>query len=284
MLIFLFACKAPPSTEKFLTPAEIAEGIEAASHGLLRVDPLLQHRGWTTAMQSYADEQCPAIGEHNGMDYWHESCTTAEGHQFLGWALNFRGVNIVQDEYSYSNFDWLSGQAQIITKDGSLLQNFGDVLHQEGLDSEGNRVVMGFTYGNFYWDDPLAENSWLVSDMSIEYYYTFTQEADDVRVNLLTRYPYGPNGDGSRLNNFDPKYPAAIFEGIIIDTEICDSEPIEGIIWLRDLAGLWYAVAYDSDTACDGCGMATHNTVEIGEVCSDFNMWRDWSEYPWEKP
>jgi hypothetical protein len=256
--------------------------VEAASSGLLRINPLLQHEAWTSSMIALSDEQCPPMEEHNGMDYWRESCTTQAGHQFLGWSLNFRAQDIEEIGYTFTNFDWLSGQAQIINKNGTVLQNFGDVLHQEGFDFEGNRIIQGYTYGDFYWDDPQAEGSWLFSDVSIEYTYTFTRKGEYDTIDLKTAVSYGPNGLGSRISNFDPNYPAAIFEGILINTELCAEEPIQGEIWIRDKPGFWYQVRYDSDVSCDGCGTAYHGEIEIGSVCSDFSMWFDWEEYPWE--
>jgi len=281
MLLFL-ACTNPETTQQYLSKASIGEAVEVASEGLLKINPLLQHHAWTSTMNSLSEQQCPPMEEHNGMDYWSESCTTQEGHQFLGWSLNFRGQEIEENGYTYTNFDWLSGQAQIINKNGTLLQNFGDVLHQEGFDPEGNRFVQGYSYGNFYWDDPLAEGSWLFSEVNIEYTYTFIVKGEHHFIDLQTAVSYGPNGLGSRISNFNPIYPAAIFEGIVFDTEQCAEEPIDGEIWIRDLASLWYQVLYDSESSCDGCGVAFHNDVEIGSVCSNFSMWFDWEEYPWE--
>ena len=163
MILLLISCEEPmPIEESRLSPTEIGLGIEAASLGLLSVDPTLMHEAWTSSMQNLSDPACPPMEEHNGMDLWRESCTTQEGHQFWGWALNFRGHEVPTDCCIFEDFDWLSGQAQIIRSDGTMLQNFGDILHQEGRNHGGDRVLQGFTYGDFYWDSNNAEGSWLL--------------------------------------------------------------------------------------------------------------------------
>jgi len=272
MIFTILSCViAKEEASQLLSTVEVSAAIEAASEGLLRVDPILMHDGWSLSMSTLSDATCPPMEVHNGMDLWRESCTTEDGNQFLGWSLNFRGHSIPTDCCTFDDFYWLSGQAQIIDADGTLLQNFGDILHQEGHDHDGNPVIQGFTYGDFYWDDPQAENSWLLSDLSMEYYYTFTQKGEFDTVDIQ-----------AWISRFDPIYTAAIFDEVLFNTKDCDAEPIEGEIWVRDLSGLWYQVIYDADISCDGCGFVYHEGVELGQTCTNFDVWFDWDEYPWE--
>jgi hypothetical protein len=272
-MIYLFiSCTSSNIEEQqLLSSEEVGEAIEVAVEGLLRVDPILMHYGWTSSMNTLSNEVCPPMEEHNGMDLWRNSCTTEEGHQFLGWSLNFRGNNIPSECCTFENFYWLSGQAQIIHSDGTLLQNFGDILHKEGQDQDGNKVIEGFTYGDFYWEDPLAENTWLQSELSMEYYYTFTKTETYDYVDIQ-----------AWISNFSPIYPAAIFESVIFNTEECEKEPTEGEIWIRDIHGIWYTIIYDSDSSCDGCGSLYQGETLIGQTCASFDQLFSWQEYPWE--
>ena len=272
MIFTLLSCfNSKEEATEWLSVDEVSAAIEAASEGLLRVNPILMHNGWTRSMSTLSDENCPPMEEHNGMDLWRESCTTEDGHQFLGWSLNFRGQNIPTDCCILDDFYWLSGQAQIINADGTLLQNFGDILHQQGQDNDGNPVIQGFTYGDFYWDDPQAENSWLLSELSMEYYYTFTQKDDFETIDIQ-----------AWISGFDPIYTAAIFDSIVFNTKECAQEPLEGELWVRDSPGLWYQVLYDGSDNCDGCGSVFHGEIELGQTCTNFDVWFDWDEYPWE--
>lgn len=276
MLFFLFACLSSksPSTNSdvsLLSVDDVGVGIEEAVRGLLRVDPMLMHTGWSQSMLSLSDDNCPPMEEHNGMDLWRESCSTEDGNQFWGWSLYFKGHDIPSECCFFDQLHWLSGQAQIIDANGTTLRNFGDILHQEGRDQDGNFVLQGFVYGDFYWDSQQAENSWLLSDLSMEYYYTFTRTPSADIIDIQSWISY-----------FHPQYAAAIFEDILFDSNICPDEPIQGEIWLRDTENIWYHVQYDSDTACDGCGTVFQNEQEIGQSCSNFDALFDWNDYPWE--
>ena len=272
MIFLIFACTFSNKNDALLSTEEITEAIESAVSGLLQVDPVLMHNGWTSTMAALSNETCPPMEMHNGQDLWRNSCTTEEGHQFLGWTLNFRGHDIPSDCCEFDNFYWLSGQAQIIHSNGTILQNFGDILHKEGQTQNGNRIVEGFTYGDFYWQDPLAENTWLQSGLSMEYYYTFIKEGAYDVIDIQ-----------AWINNFSSLYPAAIFEAVHFDTQECDKEPVEGEIWIRDLQGLWYRVVYDSDVSCDGCGVVYQEEQPLGQSCVSFDNLHSWEDYPWEQ-
>ena len=274
-MLFLFFCctsEKTPDSVALLSTTDISIGTEQSIAEMVRIDPTLMHSGWTHSMQTLSDNTCPPMEIHNGMDLWRESCTTEDGHQFLGWSLNFRGRNIPSDCCMLEEYDWLSGQAQIINADtGTLLQNFGDILHQKGVDSSGNPVLEGFVYGDFYWDDPSAENSWLLSDISMEYYYTFTQKPQGDQVDLQAWLSY-----------FSADVSAAIFESVFFDASICKQEPVQGEIWIRDNTGRWYALLFDGETSCDGCGAVFQQDQLLGDSCVDFSPLFNWDEFPWE--
>lgn len=276
MFFFFLACNEVSSKKealpeiKILSTEELGFAVEEASWALLSVDPQLHHDGWKEAMENYSDESCPPMEEHNGMDLWRESCTTEAGHQFLGWTLRFvlEDKNFFEETHFLTDYYWLSGQAQIISQTGSRIQNFGDILHQKGQTIDYLPWFEGFVYGDFAWNGTEAENSWLQSNLTMEYYYTFSGIQNKLNIDIQ-----------AWISGFSIETPAGIFEEIIFDTAICPDEPLSGSIWIRDQNGLWTEIIYDGLDVCDGCGFQIETTEKI---CSDFSMWSSWDTEPWE--
>lgn len=232
---------------------------------LLQVNPLLMHEAWTDSMADYSGPACPVMEEHNGMDLWRESCTTEDGSQFLGWALNLR-IEHHNDETNESGaHDWISGQARIVSN-GIELSNYGDILHQTSLGPTGD-VIDGMVFGNFYWSDPRAEGTWLQQNINIEYLYRFERMDGGWNSNV-----------DAWLSNFDDSFgEAVIWEDIVFKQSECSLEPVEGLIRIRQGEGNWTSVDFHNE--CDGCGVLPDG---VSEMCLNFSPWFDWVEYPWE--
>ena len=132
-MIFILACQSyvfdtvEQSEQNISSSEEFAMAIEEASRALLSIDPLLHHDAWDSSMERLSDDSCPPMELHNGMDLWRDSCETEEGHQFLGWTLHFdiRNASFPEGDLIFTTHHWLSGQAQIVSVDGIILQNFG---------------------------------------------------------------------------------------------------------------------------------------------------------------
>ena len=278
IFLFLFSCKTSPTNPskehgemiQSLSPEELGFAVEEASLALLSINPQIYHDSWREAMDHYSDEACPPMEEHNGMDLWRESCTTEDGHQFLGWTLRFvlEDKNFFEETYFLTDYYWLSGQAQIISQDGIQLQNFGDILHKKGRTLDEEPWYEGFVYGDFTWTAPEADQTWLQSSITTEYYYTFAGIHDSLTIDIQ-----------AWIGGFSTETPGAIFEHISFDTSLCSAEPLEGQIWIRDQKGLWTEINYDGLEDCDGCGKQSETNETI---CSDFSAWSDWDEAPWE--
>ena len=282
MLLLLLACN--DSTEEnrshqehhMLSAEDLGFAVEEASLGLLSINPQIHHDAWGQAMTNYSDESCPPMEIHNGMDLWRESCTTASGNQFLGWTLRLliQDQYFFEEEYFLTDYYWLSGQAQIISNDGIQIQNFGDILHKKGETLDQRPWFQGFVYGDFTWNASDAENTWLQSPLTMEYYYTFAGIHDNLQIDIQ-----------AWLGGISTDTPGAVFENVLFDTAICPDEPLSGSIWIRDQYGLWQEIQYNGIDSCDGCGtmiIETANTSNT-EVCSTFSMWSDWDSEPWEE-
>ena len=258
MLLFFLACKQSPNTEQEqqlpleLSTEELGFAVEEASLALLSIDPQIHHDAWKEAMETYADESCPPMEEHNGMELWRESCITGSGNQFLGWTLRFvlEDKNFFEETHFLTDYYWLSGQAQIIGNDGTRIQNFGDILHQKGRTLDDDPWYEGFIYGDFAWNDVDAENTWLQSNLTMEYYYTFAGVHDNLTIDIQ-----------AWIGGFSSQTPAAIFNEITFDTAICSTEPLSGTIWIRDQYGAWIEIIYDGLETCDGCGETSETTI-----------------------
>ena len=272
MLLLIFACShSTPSEEdqslrEELSMEELGFAVEEASCALLSINPQIHHDAWKEAMETYSDDTCPPMEEHNGMELWRESCTTETGEQFLGWTLRFvlEDKDFFEETHFLTDYYWLSGQAQIIADENSRIQNFGDILHKKGRTLEELPWYEGFVYGDFAWSASDAENTWLQSDLTMEY-YTFAGIHDTLEIDIQ-----------AWISGFSEQTPAAIFDQIVFDTAVCPQEPLAGTIWIRDQQGLWTELVYDGIENCDGC--ETSKTI-----CSDFSIWSNWDTEPWEK-
>ena len=235
---------------------------------LLQVDPTLIHEAWTDSMVRYSDDTCPPMEEYNGMDLWRESCTTENGNQFLGWALNLRIDHHIEQGYGWEIHDWLSGQARIISDDVEL-SNYGDVLHEVGTNPFGRRALHGLIFGNFAWNDETAGKTWLADNLNIEYEYRFEETENGKWISHIDAW----------LSNYDDSIhgEAVIWENISFHQGDCDQEPVDGLLWIREGEGRW--VRLDFDDTCDGCGTIVGTEKQL---CFDFSMWFDWEEFPWD--
>lgn len=241
---------------------------------LLQIDPVFLHDAWTKSVSTYADATCPPMEEHNGMDLWRESCTTSQGHQFLGWALNLRIDQITENGYEWDVQDWLSGQARIISNTSSTgeveLSNYGDVLHEAGTTMDNRKALHGMIFGNFGWTAPEAHQTWLSKSLNIEYEYWFEQNEQGTWGSEVNAW----------LSNFDDEYfgEAVIWEDITFHEERCKLEPTTGLLWIREGEGKWITLQFDNE--CDGCGVIAGSNKQM---CLDFTPWFDWDTVPWEE-
>lgn len=265
-----------------LTADELSEGLAEVLVYLHGLDPLFQHDGWLTMVETWAESDvCPSIGDHNGQDYWNDDCTTDEGAHFNGWALNFRGGGWDDGTLYVREYDWLSGHAFILGSDGVLLENYGDVELLVAQDQGGYDVFSGFVYGDFSWSDARATDTWLQMAESNETYFQYEDHVEWRSAWLDAAVTY-----------FDGPVLAARLEDVSIDDAVgsCASEPA-GRVRLRDREGRWYYADFGAsgadDAACDGCAVARMEAwdggeeAEIGAVCGDFAALVAWQGWPW---
>jgi len=271
--VLLLGCQASvenhPTLEYetiLVSDSEVEQAIARSIQSLISIDPLLFHDAWTWSMENLSDEGCPLMEEHNGMDLWRNSCVTQEGTAFLGWTLNLRDEDIrTEDGANWWYYDWLSGQAQIKTSEVTV-QNFGDILHQEGLNRDGNYELRGLVYGDFRWDDPSAINTWVYQNWLLEYEYRFVDD------------PTGRHAwIQAWISQFDASNIAVIWDDVFFDSSLCALEPSQGSIWVRSQE-VWVEVLFDLD--CDGCGYRADDSS--AEICMDSRGLMDWETHPWE--
>ena len=273
LITLLLGCSSENETGN--SRAEVLERMQIiGNHSvkqLLQIDPVLLHDAWTKSMSTYADDACPPMEEHNGMDLWRESCTTSQGDQFLGWALNLRIDQITENGYDWDVQDWLSGQARIISNGGEIeLSNYGDVLHEAGRTQDNRKALHGLIFGNFGWTDSESAQTWLSKSLNIEYEYWFIQD----------EHGYWSSEVDAWLSDFDDEHygEAVIWENINFDEATCKLEPLTGLLWIREGEGKWVTLQFDNE--CDGCGQIAGSNIQL---CLDFTPWFDWEAVPWEE-
>jgi hypothetical protein len=258
-----------------LSELELEQGLDEAIAYLHRLDARMYHDIWTDQFWTHADDLCPSIQEHNGMDYWNDRCTSRDGTEFRGWILNFRGF-----EWQYEpgvwmvEFAWLSGHAVLTFADGSTLSNFGDVMYQHSQLNDGKVSWQGQVFGDFWFTGPDGVDTWVQAE---------TTNVTDFH------YTLAPGGRRTAWFNadmawFEGPVAAVRLEDVFLseEDEGCAAEPL-GRVRVRDEDGRWYEVTFDPETTCDGCGTASLNGQELGQVCIDTAPLFDWPEelWPW---
>lgn len=253
-----------------LTADEVAVGLQHAIDYTARIHPELIHDAWANTMAEHADPDCPLVDLHNGQDHWREEpCVSQDGTTFRGWSLYYRDFpaydSSIREERQYIEVGWLSGQANILSADGIHLESYGDVLHERWLSVDGSEGHTGFVWGDFRWNDPRAEDTWLQDALTMEMYYSYIDHGSFNSVDMDLSMAFLP----------EPA-PAVIWEALSLVSEpnSCAKEP-GGTIQVRDTEGRWYEVEFDTSLAtgdaCDGCGTVWLNEREHGTACVDWS-------------
>jgi hypothetical protein len=223
-----------------------------------------------------ADADCPAVYSDDDLDYWLDTCTSADGTLFDGFALDDQVY--VDDGYSTYEVTATGGSGRIESADGTFVEVDGYV---QRIDDEDNGVISTTLVlsGDFATNHPAADGTWV---------------GNGVRPNLVvTRYSILGNvvliGATGAVDRVPGPNPSVAFDGAaILDPSIgyggCELEP-SGAVSVRLPSGDWVDIVFEPVLAddggvtvedpadCDGCGQAWHRAEALGEVCLDFSSW-----------
>ncbi|MCP4809316.1 MAG: hypothetical protein GY884_28605 [Proteobacteria bacterium] len=278
----------PDETEPLLTTTDLEDGIAQSIDVIFSLDPRPMHAIYEDTLDDI-ESDCPYFYDDYytlyGYHYWYDTCSTGGGASFSGNGRHYSYDRYVDGYYDYAYRNYFYGSAKIQTEDGHTFTGAGYSYNYDYTNtSNGYRYFYSNMYGDFRWDGPEADGTWLAEDISmVSYLYANVSPEAGVYVSLE-----------SSLSGMSGPVNAAVFDGVLMYDEVrgspCPTEP-GGTISLRDAAGDWYDVEFHGPTAgsstafppdCDGCGTAYWKGEYIGEVCPDFGGMMDWgTSEPW---
>lgn len=260
--------------------------LEDAADQLLLVDPTLWINAYTQAM-AWEDYYCPYHYEDYlelyGYDYWYGGCETEDGGSYDGYAYGYQYTEPVDSGvFFYWSYGWLSGELGIEHPDGSALDLAG-YFYTQDYEIAQNRYQSSQMDGSIRWDGPGYEGTWLETGISANLILSSGfNESTGTYVSI----------DGG-LSGYAGESTAVWFDGVYMAQESrghdCEIEP-SGVVSVRQTDGTWVDVIFDGapylggevfPAACDGCGEAWVDGVEVGEVCPDLSVLTGWTGRPW---
>ena len=276
-----------------LDQAALEDTLNTAIRDVMSVSGAAPLLGYVTMMEG-ADETCPTWYSYEGSSYWVGSCTSDHGVTFDGYVFATDHVDeaLLGAESSMSGIV-LNGQAYITGADGTRLDLAGQTYNVAGtVDSGAVRAWQTAVVGTFVWDDEVAADTWLGSELQPTLEATAYKHPLD-ETGTLTAEVVSLTGG---LNGLDAEWDTAYLDGLYMIDEIpgfwsCGVEPI-GTMSARSPSGDWFQVVFDvmeqedgsydaPPGTCDGCGTVYLADQEVGEACIDISPLIDWEDEPW---
>jgi len=285
----------PKDPEVALGLAEIEQAMEEAVQIVRWVDPAKMHDAYDQ-VEADGDDNCPEYDdeyyEDNERYHWRDACAVASGGSFSGYAYtNYYGAYLDESEtYDYSGHAYFNGSARIEDSRGNTFIGGGSSSYYERRHtSSGDGAFYQSMNGNYRFDEPGYEGSWLAADLSVSVYHTSTMYVDDA-----DHYggAFSVFWDAS-ISGIVGEINSLRLEDVYMYSEnlgsMCEIEP-SGTIAVRDNDGNWYEAEFDGPKYygagafppdCDGCGKVYWRGELLGEVCPDFGVLVNWTERPW---
>ena len=244
----------------------------------LHAGPLLD--GYDVVATHQTDD-CPAVYEDDGFEYWYDSCETEDGTQFEGYAGLYSYADYESDGFVYNGRQLLA-VASVVTSDGETFQGAGTASHLTATADELTLYYTTFDPG-FSWDGASAEGTWLADGLDpglYVYRYSFSGVLAQVYVTGSLSLPAGG------------AIEALAFDDVMVGNELAGvtcPEELAGTLSVLDTEGRWIDLVFDvSDDlwaaevpGCDGCGTAWYRGEQLGQVCVDPSALGASSGTPW---
>ncbi|MEQ1501421.1 MAG: hypothetical protein ABMB14_04280 [Myxococcota bacterium] len=227
-----------------------------------------------------ATEACPdAVDDGLGNTYWANGCNTPDGAYFGGYVTRTAFVDVLSDDGAFLlDGRAVSGNLTLVAPDGSTLDVEGTASVVTGASPDGlTEVAQSSLVGGFAGDGADATGFLRDGPQSLQVTWTrLTAPSFDAALTVA---------DAAVNLTLDGDTYSVAFTGATAATTTfgaaCDEEP-GGQVEIRDPNGRWAEVAFSGPTIdgspgvpgdCDGCGIATVDAVEVGEVCAAFGSW-----------
>lgn len=226
---------------------------------------------------------CPTwYYDEAGTPYWYGSCTTTAGSAYEGYG-QLSSLDGVYDGYNTWTGLQYYGVNTVVTPAGEAFTSSGGAAWATALTDDGSIALYNAVQGDFGWEGPAADGSWMRGDAEGEFnWYSARQEAT----------PGGTVSINGRLSIGDPDVQTVVFELMAIDPRwgaSCGDEP-SGSLSVLTAEGDWIDVFFEGSTweqlevepaLCDGCGQAWYKGAPAGELCLTFPDLADPEHWPW---
>ncbi len=277
-------------TQPALTAEAVQAAVEAAIDAVLAVDPNDIADAYEGIWALRDDGDCPYYYpeylELYDQYIWSDSCTSAAGATFDGYAYYSAYHDYVGSYYTYDRYFYVYGSPVEMTgPDGQQLVGSGTAyMYDIDYWAYGYRATATQLQGAWRWEGAQYADSWLGKGVSID----------------LTLYTTQYDGGGATytsvngsLSDIDDTITAVNFDSVYLMNAAtgttCDQEP-GGTIRVRDAEGSWYDVTFDGPAysgapsfpaACDGCAEVWWRGELLGSACPDTAALVGWEERPW---
>lgn len=266
----------------------VGEALDQAVREVLTYDARHVVDAYLDQLDASTDPNCPEVTvDGAGNRYWLAGCAADDGSIYSGFLFHYPQSEVPNGDVLFSG-DTLDGNARIIDGLGRAIDIQGSVGFLTGTAVDGSSdLVVSSIAGGFGLDD--APEGWLATGpQSVQVVLvgltlrSVVGSLVQVAGSVVTLREAGDRSDGAYAVTFDDNVMAT---GAL---SACNSEP-GGTISVRDAEGRWLDITFDGPvldqsagdpTACDGCGRAVLDGVEIGEVCADFFPWLSWEALP----
>lgn len=244
----------------------------------LHAGPLLE--GYDALAEELTDD-CPAIYEDEGFEYWYDSCETETGTRFEGYGGLYVYEDYESDGWVYDGRQLLA-VASVVTADGDTFQGAGMASH---LTATADTLTLYYTTFDpgFSWDGDSAEGTWLADGLDpgmYVYRYSYSGVLAQVYVTGSLSLPVGG------------AIEAVAFDEVLVGNELAGvscPEELAGTVSVLDTEGRWIDLVFDVPTDlwsaevpdCDGCGTAWYRGEQLGQVCVDPTVLGGSTGTPW---
>lgn len=257
----------PPS----LDADALAPALEVALARAPQTDPLLFLASYFPLLDG-SSTGCPSYQETRpGQIYWIGDCTSERGYVYDGWAVSNEAHGVPgEDGSTCEAIVFYYGFMRIADPGGALLSGWGTVGLQDCVYSGADHRIDAYLTGDFWSSDPVG--NWLDQHVPVELTWSSREQGAARELTI-----------GGGYSQLDGEVYAVWLDDLWFGSPeegACAVEPT-GVARLWDTAGAEYEVAFDGDSACDGCGEATAGGASLGPVCVDFTDWYGWTERPW---
>lgn len=238
---------------------------------LLGIDPYPLYDAYNLAM-SAQDRDCPSTYEIAGVIGWGAECSSASGWSYWGRSQGLYVQHAAVEGVQYETYGTLLTNARMTSPDGEQLYIVGYSDLTETLDGS-RRVIYSYLLGEFSWDGPGSEGTWLTDSLAVSLIVDSSWEPSGARSLRIDGGVASVGKDNPTLNALDLVMTSAEAGAS------CTAEPT-GALQLVTRDPQTYDITFDG-TACDGCGEVSYHGEDLGPACFDFSEMLDWEGRPW---